>query len=410
MRKLGVVLIAGLALAPGAWARQTLSVTRDPSGAARPTHQAVDIPRTMPGGGSSFGLSYGGGPILTSNRTHIIFWQPKASGLSFDPGYRPLVERFLVDVAAASHSTSNVFALSGQYTNNAGQPAAYSSVYGGAVLDSDRLPRSECTEPAKPTGPGWPVCLTDSQLQTEIEHFVQADHLPTTQHDVYFLLTPKGLGSCMGTSPDSGCSLGGSATGYCGYHRYTSDGSVDYALIPYNAVPGHCQSNHPRPNGNSADPALSTVSHELSEMITDPDGDAWTDGAGNENGDLCITTFSKAIGGSGSRRYNETIAGGHFYLQDEWSNATERCEPRVRPDRAGFAVTSRTGETLTFEGSARDPNGRILSYHWTFGTGAVAEGRSISHTFPGPGSYSVQLRVTDSWDNWGYYTREVPVT
>lgn len=402
MRTVVVMLIVGLALAPAA--------------SARKAHTEADIGKAMPGVGSGLGVTYGGGPILASNRTHIIFWQPNGSPLTFDPGYRALVERFLTDVAVASHSTSNVFALTGQYTNNAGQPAAYASDYAGAVLDTDRLPKNGCAEPPPPPvgeGPGWKTCLTDSQLQHEIEQVVQAHHLPTTQHDVYFLVTPKGLGSCMGALPNSGCSLGGSATGYCGYHRYTTGGAVavDYAFIPFNAVPGHCQSNHPRPNGNTADPALSTISHELSEAITDPNGDAWTDGSGNEIGDLCITTFGKAIGGSGSRRYNEDIAGGHFYLQDEWSNATDGCEPRAKPDKASFVVASRSGQTLTFKGTGTDPNanGHILSYHWDFGNGATVEGRSVTHRFPQPGRYPVKLRVTDSWDNWGFYTRTVPV-
>ncbi len=32
-------------------------------------------------------LPYNGGPVLHSNRTHPIFWEPAGSGLTFDPGY-----------------------------------------------------------------------------------------------------------------------------------------------------------------------------------------------------------------------------------------------------------------------------------------------------------------------------------
>src|SRR5947209_4508960 len=152
----------------------------------------------------------------------------------------------------------------------------------------------------------------------------------------------------MGAAATSGCALGGKVNGYCGYHRFTNDGQVDYAFIPYNAVPGHCQSNNPRPNGSSADPALSTISHELSEMVTDPDGDGWTDSSAQEIGDLCISAFGPSIGGSGDRAYNESIAGGHFYLQEEWSNSSNRCEPRAKPDHASFAVSRRTGLTAWF--------------------------------------------------------------
>src|SRR2546430_1921465 len=65
-------------------------------------------------------LPYGGGPVLHSNRTHAIFWQPAGSGLAFEPGYQSLIESFLGDVAADSHRTTNVYSLSGQYTDDAG--------------------------------------------------------------------------------------------------------------------------------------------------------------------------------------------------------------------------------------------------------------------------------------------------
>ncbi len=401
--------VAGLATAAGLLLAATGEARSSASGHPTARRPEADIFRTMPGVGTGASVGYNSGPVLTSNRTHVIFWQPSGSHLAFDPGYRPLVERFLRDVALASHRTNNVFALTGQYTDSSGRPAAYDSRYGGAVLDTDKLPPTECTEPPV-AGPGWTVCLTDSELQAEIEHVVHARNLPTTQHDVYFLVTPRGLGSCWGTAATSGCALAGRVNGYCGYHRYTNDNEVDYAFIPYNAVVGHCQSNNPRPNGSTADPALSTIGHELSEVITDPDGDGWTDSSGQEIADLCITTFGPAIGGSGQRAYNENIAGGHFYLQELWSNANGSCEPRARPDHASFSFRSQPGRRLAFKGSGDDPEGRILSYHWLFGDGHRGNGQSVTHRFAGRGNYSVSLRVTDSWDNWGSYTRAVPVT
>ena len=68
-------------------------------------------------------LPYGGGPVLHSNRTHLIFWQPTGSGMTFDPGYESLIEQFLGRVAAASHHTDNVYGLTGQYPDAQG-PAA----------------------------------------------------------------------------------------------------------------------------------------------------------------------------------------------------------------------------------------------------------------------------------------------
>src|SRR5579875_3619033 len=52
-------------------------------------------------------VTYGGGPVLHWNRTHVIVWQPAGSGLSFEPGYESLVVSFLRNVATASHSGTN---------------------------------------------------------------------------------------------------------------------------------------------------------------------------------------------------------------------------------------------------------------------------------------------------------------
>jgi hypothetical protein len=347
-------------------------------------------------------LPYGGGPVLHSNRAHLIFWQPAGSGLSYDPGYESLIERFLANVAAASHSRDSVYGLTGQYTDSHG-PAAYASSYGGAVVATDPLPQNGCTEPAG-IGPGWTVCLTDSQLVAEIERVIRSDHLPTAPTDVYFLVLPSGFGSC--TSPDSSsCALGGSVDGYCGYHSQSPDGNVLYAVIPYNAVPGHCQSDSPRPNSSTADPTISTISHEQSEMITDPENDAWVDGSGNEDGDLCRPSFGRVIGGSGASAWNEDINGGHYYLQEEWSNADGACKPRARPDSVSLTAAPLPGRPwqIAFDGHATDPDGRVVGYHWFFGDGTGGHGRTVTHRYAHPGVYRVVLRITDSWGNWAFY-------
>jgi hypothetical protein len=353
-------------------------------------------------------LPYEGGPVLHSNRTHVIFWEPAGSGLAFEPGYESLIETFLIDVAADSHKSTNVYGLSGQYSDSAG-PAAYDSSYGGSVLATDPLPASGCSEPAS-TGPGWGVCLTDAQLESQIEHVIAADQLPRTSRDVYFLVTPDGLGSCTDAGSTS-CALGGSASGYCGYHSETPDGIV-YAVIPYNAVPGHCQSNNPRPNSSTADPTISTISHEHNEMVTDPNGNAWIDGRGDEDGDLCLSSFGPALSGAGENpitAWNETINGGHFFLQEEWSNADSSCQPRAEPDALSFGTLRVDRRARAFAARGSDPQGRLVSFMWFFGDGRVGFGRHVSHTFRIPGTYRVTVRSTDNWDNWTFSTRTVRV-
>jgi hypothetical protein len=394
---LAALLIAGLVPAASSAATRA-------SRASTRTVALQDLPRARRAFPSTADrMYYNGGPVLHTNRPHLIFWQPRGSGLYFGNGYVTLVRRFLRNVAAASHSQSNVFGLTGQYGDDSG-PAAYSSHYGRSVLDRAPLPANGCAEPA--TGPLWTYCVSDSQLQAELERVVRAHHLPHGRRDVYLLLTPRGLASCMDASS---CSLGGPVGGYCGYHGVTNDGLLTYAVIPYNAVPGHCQSNNPRPNHSPADPALSTISHELSEMITDPYGSAWSDASGEEIGDVCLTSYGRPLGGSGHSRYDENINGGHYYLQEEWSNADDACRPRARRDHASFEVTRLAGDRVWLAARTRDPDGHVVGYRWSFGGGSRAGGRRISHRFPRAGSYRIRLRVTDDWKNWTFYARAVRV-
>lgn len=353
-------------------------------------------------------LDYQGGPVLHSNRTHLIFWQPSGSGMTFDAGYEALIQRFLQQVAADSHKPTNVYALSGQYADGSG-PATYASSYGGAVVATDPLPLSQCVEP--PTGPpGWLSCLTDAQLQQEIEQVVAADGLPRADNDVYFLLLPNGLGNCIDSSSTS-CALGGGANGYCGYHSQTGSGLL-YAVIPYNAVSGHCQSSNPRPNGSTADPTISTISHEHNEVVTDPQTyNSWIDANGDENGDLCITNFGPTLGGSGNGSWNEVIGGGHYYLQEEWSNEDDSCQPRDEADPVSISPTARVraGKPLSLTGHGSDPDGRIVSWSWSFGDGGTSHRQSTKHTYRRAGTYRVVLKLTDSAGLWTTATRTVKV-
>lgn len=378
--------------------------------------------RSAPGGGglslrpavgarsaraASGGLPYGGGPVMHSNRTHLIFWAPSGSGLGFDPGYISLTIAFMKDVALDSHDPGNVYGLSGQYTDSGG-PAAYASAYRGAVLDSDPLPQNGCTEPPV-TGPPWVDCVNDAQIEQEIERVVATQRLVVGPQDIFFLLTPDGLGSCETTGPTN-CALGGSAPGsYCGYHSTTSDDTLLYAVIPYNAVSGHCQSDNPRPNGSTADPTLSTLSHEHNETVTDPLGNAYIDSSGNEDGDLCISEFGPPRGGSGDTQWNELIGGGHFYLQEEWSNENGGCRPRADANLAWIRAQRLRRSTVRLGGHARVAHGSELSFEWAFGDGRVGRGRLVTHRYARPGTYHVLLRVTDSARNWTYATRLVVV-
>jgi hypothetical protein len=359
-------------------------------------------------------VGYGGGPVLNSNRTHLIFWQPAGSGLSFDPGYEALIERFLGDVAADSHLQTNVNSISGQYTDASG-PAAYDSTFGGAVVATDPLPASDCVLPV--TGPAWSDCVVDQDLQDEINRVVSAKHLPTTEQDIYFLLTPSGLGSCE--SPNglaltaTNCSLGGAADNgaYCGYHSVTNSG-LYYAYLPYNDVPPHCQTPFPEPNSNSADVTISTLSHEHNETVTDPDGRGWIDGNGQEIGDLCASTFGRNLGSTAGGPYDQVINGHGYYTQLEYSNADGGCAASAPGDLIAFTAPSVAAgdRSVSFRGAASQPGGSIIAYDWSFGDGTLGTHQLTTHVYTRAGRFTVYVRSTDSWANWGFAAHRIRIT
>jgi hypothetical protein len=103
--------------------------------------------------------------------------------------------------------------------------------------------------------------------------------------------------------------------GYCAWHSAGTIGTtpVQFAFFfnldgdpgcdPGGALGGHSQGLT----------ALGNVTgHELSEMLTDPQLDAWYDGSGQENADKCAWTFGSSL---------VSLGGSNWEIQGNWSNA-----------------------------------------------------------------------------------------
>jgi len=113
----------------------------------------------------------------------------------------------------------------------------------------------------------------------------------------------------------------------CAYHSWFGSGASTtlYANMPFAAlVPSACSPSQ-SPNGNAADATINVLSHEHNEAITDPNGNAWFDLLGYENGDKCAWTFGTPLGSTSFGQYNQAIGTGKYYLQQEWSNSTNSC-------------------------------------------------------------------------------------
>jgi hypothetical protein len=250
--------------------------------------------------------------VMRTNTTYAIYWLP--SGQTVQTGYETAVNQYLGDVAAASGSQTNVYSVATQYYDSTGF-IAYQSTFGGSTVDPDPFPASGCT--------ATPVCLTDAQLQGEIQKVITAKGWQAGPDSLFFIMTPDGVGSCFD-------SLGSQCTtnAFCAYHSSftgTNGQPVLYANEPYDATIDGCAAG-PSPNGDDADATVNTMSHEQNEAITDPRGNAWLDSSGEEIADLCAWKFGTPLGTApNGQQYNQVINGHHYALQEDYSNDGSIC-------------------------------------------------------------------------------------
>jgi PKD repeat protein len=346
-------------------------------------------------------LVWGGGAVMHSNRTHTVYWDPSAT---IPTGYRSAIDGFLQNVAADSGKQTNVYSVGTQYYDGSGN-LSYSSTFGGALTDTDAYPASGCA----PSSPRT-VCLTDAQIQAELAAYIAHNHLPTGLGDIYFVLTPGSVDTCFDSSTTNPtCDY----NYYCAYHgNFVSGGqTILYADDPY--PDGGCWlDDYPNGPGTAADEAINTLSHEHNETITDPQLDAWADPSGEEDGDKCATTFGPLLGGASGAGYDQAIATGHYYLQEEWSNAISGCAAQTSGQPvASLAVTPTSatpGQQVSFDATAS--TGPISAYSISFGDGTSGSGALESHVYATPGTYTVTLAVTGSGGTSASVSRTVTIT
>lgn len=140
---------------------------------------------------------------------------------------------------------------------------------------------------------------------------------------IYHIFLKPGVDVCISAevcySPDNM-----STFTFCAYHgsvEFSDIQHVLYTVQPYQNVPG-CSVMQPSPNGAIVDSTASALSHELIEVITDPDADAWYAQSslieyGEEIADICETQFGEYAAIS--------IQGKLYAIQPEYSNKVHAC-------------------------------------------------------------------------------------
>ncbi len=136
---------------------------------------------------------------------------------------------------------------------------------------------------------------------------------------MYHVFLPQGTSMCIDEftcySPDDPAN-----SVFCAFHGSVDFSDTEHVLFsvePYQAVPG-CQLPGQTPHG-VIDATASTLSHEVMETITNPDGDGWFNLLfGLEMADICFAFAT-----------NRTLNGHDYFVQSEWSNKRHACTNKV---------------------------------------------------------------------------------
>lgn len=311
------------------------------AGATIPFHPRVanGLGLAPPAGASDFAAGtpvpavYHGGAVMKGPggiTIHTIFWAPSGYAFSGSPspgvlGYEPLIKGFFGDVAHDDGATSNVFSVLPQFADSGG-PGAYDYHYDpstDSIDDTDPYPTTDNC--ASPNGIG--TCITDHQLQAEIDHVAGAGSAQRGLDNLWFVLLPPNVDECLAPGV-----CGTNAFG--GYHGASDvgHGLTIYALsidpmIETTLGPGA------DPEGNpDAETTIDIAAHETVEATTDPTGVGWMDPNGFEVGDKCEfgpqhgTPLGFAPDGS---PYDQVINGHDYLIQEMWANDPLGCAQRT---------------------------------------------------------------------------------
>jgi len=228
-------------------------------------------------------LSYHGGPVIANPKVVALFWGPTWTG-----------------ELAATASTLQGFLANFGVT---GEWKVISQYSGIQPLANKVVAWIDGTAP--------PTNVTDSLVQQEVLHYLQAAGAALDPNAVYEVFLPRGSYASYGTQT----SCGGPNLWFCAYHSNFLNGgrNIRYASIPYPSC-GGCQSS----GWSDAQNFEHFVGHETREAATDPDGTAWYDNRGYEADDKCAWSPAPFLDST-----NPTNTS--YGYQWEWSNSAGAC-------------------------------------------------------------------------------------
>ncbi|MDH7511319.1 MAG: PKD domain-containing protein [Clostridiales bacterium] len=193
------------------------------------------------------------------------------------------------------------------------------------------------------------------------------------------------------------------------YSQWTGAGWTSPQVISSQALL-HYPSLHKRGNNLYAIYQYGSWGNGVAALYNTRISGAWT-GQTTVPDSVGVTYVDVSTSPSQDKIYFVWDAGGEI-----WCNMGATGPPPPPPPGypvANFSFSPTSGNaplTVTFDASASyDPDGTIVSYAWSFGTGATGSGRVTSYTYTTAGTFTIRLTVTDNDGKTGSTTKTITV-
>jgi hypothetical protein len=268
-----ILVAAGLATAAVASAGGPSSNAAGPASGFIPSRSAQHAAGS---GGKVWPLLWHNGAVMHSTTVVPVYWGSSWSNSTFVGDKVSGLNTFYSGVGGTAYLHTN-----SEYTDSSGNVNTTSVSKGNVVTDATAAPS---------------VAPSTSQVLAEVAKVTNNHPVANAYYPVYSD-QPRGKAR------------------YCAWHSSGTIGGIRVQFgffFNLDGDPG-CDPGSPVGLGHSQGlAALANVSgHELSEMLTDPQLDAWYDQQGAENSDKCAWTFNGTV----------SIGGQSWKIQGNWSNA-----------------------------------------------------------------------------------------
>ena len=243
--------------------------------------------------GSPCHMLYYGGKVIPNAKVFVVNWTSTvAPGGDLGAFYNAVTDSTYLDWLNEYDTNITPTGTGGAATGT--NQLIGRGAYGGTFTITPSTANAGGTCPAT-TPAGTTVCLTDAQVQNELNAQIAAGPLPPSDENALYMtyfpphtfIAGAGSGSCI-------------SGGFCGYHSTHKDSTREfyYGVLPDHGPGSGCDTGCG--SSTTFNNLTSTSAHELCEAITDAEvgivpatsnlGLGWYDNQNGEVGDMCSST------------------------------------------------------------------------------------------------------------------------